>query len=109
MKNTITALHLQHSKGPCIFVTPCTQFKCFGKLNYLLVFSSDSEKSEGYYEVSSLNRYTLKEITSQTDKYLVNLSSKTYVFEDKLISISPFDELFLSVYSCPVVNRKWST
>ena len=25
-----------------------------------------------------------KEITSQTDLYLVNLSSKTYVFEDKL-------------------------
>ena len=27
---------------------------------------------------------TLKEIISQTDQYLVNLSSKTYVFEDKL-------------------------
>ena len=27
---------------------------------------------------------TQKEITSQTDKYLVILSSKTYVFEDKL-------------------------
>ena len=27
---------------------------------------------------------TQKEITSQTDKHLVNLSSKTYVFEDKL-------------------------
>ena len=26
----------------------------------------------------------LKETTSQTDYYLVNLSSKTYVFEDKL-------------------------
>ena len=26
----------------------------------------------------------LKEITSKTDKYSVNLSSKTYVFEDKL-------------------------
>ena len=28
--------------------------------------------------------FTLKEIISQTDKYLVSLSSKTYVFEDKL-------------------------
>ena len=28
--------------------------------------------------------HTLKEITSQTDKYLVSLSSKTYVFEDKM-------------------------
>ena len=27
---------------------------------------------------------TLKEITSQTDQYLVILSSKTYVFEDKM-------------------------
>ena len=27
---------------------------------------------------------SLKEIISQTDLYLVNLSSKTYVFEDKL-------------------------
>ena len=27
---------------------------------------------------------TQKEITSHTDKYLVILSSKTYVFEDKL-------------------------
>ena len=27
---------------------------------------------------------TLKEIISQTDYYLVNLSSKTYVFEDKM-------------------------
>ena len=26
----------------------------------------------------------LKEITNQTDQYLVNLSSKTYVFEDKM-------------------------
>ena len=30
------------------------------------------------------NECTQKEITSQTDLYLVNLSSKTYVFEDKL-------------------------
>ena len=28
--------------------------------------------------------YALKEIINQTDKYLVNLSSKTYVFEDKM-------------------------
>ena len=27
---------------------------------------------------------TQQEITSHTDKYLVNLSSKTFVFEDKL-------------------------
>ena len=27
---------------------------------------------------------SLKEINSQTDLYLVNLSSKTYAFEDKL-------------------------
>ena len=27
---------------------------------------------------------TQKEITSQTDLYLVSLSSKTYVFEDKM-------------------------
>ena len=27
---------------------------------------------------------TLKEITSETDYYLVILSSKTYVFEDKM-------------------------
>ena len=27
---------------------------------------------------------TLKEIISQTDEYLVILSSKTYVFEDKM-------------------------
>ena len=29
--------------------------------------------------------YTLKEIISQTDLYLFILSSKTYVFEDKMI------------------------
>ena len=29
-------------------------------------------------------RHTLKEITSQIDQYLVKLSSKTYVFEDKM-------------------------
>ena len=29
-------------------------------------------------------KYTLKEIISQTDQYLVILSSKTIVFEDKL-------------------------
>ena len=28
--------------------------------------------------------HTMKEITTQTDCYLANLSSKTYVFEDKL-------------------------
>ena len=28
--------------------------------------------------------FALKEITSRTDKYLVSLSSKTYVFEDKM-------------------------
>ena len=28
--------------------------------------------------------HSLKEKTSQTDQYLVNLSSETYVFEDKL-------------------------
>ena len=28
--------------------------------------------------------YSLKEIISQTDLYLVNLSSKKYVFEDKM-------------------------
>ena len=28
---------------------------------------------------------TLKEITSQTDQHLISLSSKTYVFEDKMI------------------------
>ena len=28
--------------------------------------------------------FTLKEITSQTDLYLVSLSSKTNVFEDKM-------------------------
>ena len=33
----------------------------------------------------------LKKIISQTDKYLVKLSSKTYVFEDKMTSISQFD------------------
>ena len=44
----------------------------------------------------SINKRTLKEITSQTDEYLVILSSKTYHFEDKL-SISQFDLLFLSV------------
>ena len=30
------------------------------------------------------NMYAQKEIISQTDLYLVSLSSKTYVFEDKL-------------------------
>ena len=33
---------------------------------------------------SNLEKPTLKEITSQSDSYLVILSSKTYVFEDKL-------------------------
>ena len=32
---------------------------------------------------------TPNEITSQTDLYLVILSSKTYVFEDKLIKYYP--------------------
>ena len=31
-----------------------------------------------------LERTSMKETISQTDLYLVNLSSKTYVFEDKL-------------------------
>ena len=33
--------------------------------------------------VSNEAAHTLKEIISQTDLYLVILSSKTYVFEDK--------------------------
>ena len=34
--------------------------------------------------IFSLSMITQKESTSQTDQYLVSLSSKTYVFEDKL-------------------------
>ena len=39
----------------------------------------------------------LKEIISQTDRHLVNLSSKTYVFEDKMTNTSQFDKSILSV------------
>ena len=38
-----------------------------------------------YNEKQTYNRRsTLKEIISQTDYYKVNLSSKTYIFEDKM-------------------------
>ena len=40
---------------------------------------------------------TMKERNSQTDLYLVTLSSKMYVFEDKGLSNSQFDLLFLFV------------
>ena len=49
------------------------------------------------YELLFQKTYSQKEITSQTDKYLVSLSSKTYVFENKL-SIGQYDCLFFSVY-----------
>ena len=39
----------------------------------------------GIYEnYSEIIPVTLKELISQSDEYLVKLSSKTYVFEDKM-------------------------
>ena len=49
---------------------------------------------------------TQKEITSQTDEYVVILSSKTYVFEDKLVLVSSTNLIFLSVQLLPSQKEK---
>ena len=48
------------------------------------MFSGEAILTLQFHFSCLLNKGPQKEISSQTDKYLVILSSKPYVFEDKL-------------------------
>ena len=64
------------------------------RIPYRAVPEAGAKKERGYFEISkfeikkisSMSNLFLKKIKviSQTDQYLVCLSSKTYVFEDKM-------------------------
>ena len=45
---------------------------------------SYTPKTESMFIPVDIEAHTVKEIISQTDLYLVSVTSKTYVFEDKM-------------------------
>ena len=56
----------------------------FGRVITSREASKKSQKLLPFVEMAKKHVGAQKEITSQTDWYLVILSSKTYVFEDKM-------------------------